>query len=155
MPGVHRNAIIIGAAAATCLAALAGCHTAARVDTGLPDYAQRFGFQNTGSDEVLNVQAIRRVNEITITNTSTIDFGPTLLWANARFSNELPRLQPGETVTLDLFDFRDQYGTPFRAGGFFAAERPDALVMMQIEGEPKPDGAPVRYGLIVVDGVLE
>ena len=36
-------------------------------------------------------------------------------------------------ATSDLAAFRNQFNEKFRAGGFFATERPDSLVRVQIE----------------------
>ncbi len=82
---------------------------------------------------VLDVQVKREGTRITLTNTSPTALGPGRMWINQWFSRELEPVAPGQTVTLDLDEFRDRYGDSFRAGGFFATERPAKLVLVQVE----------------------
>jgi hypothetical protein len=124
--------------------ALGGCtQTGSRVDAGLPEYPAELR-QTT----VLNIQVVRDDTDITMTNTTARAVGKARLWVNKWFSREIEGLAVGETVTLNLYDFRDPYGTQFRAGGFFATERPDRLVLAQLEPlevEPRE-----LLGLVVV-----
>lgn len=94
----------------------------------------------------LDVQVLRSGASLSLTNTSGVSFGASRVWANRWYSTELASLATGETITLDLNDFRDRYGRAFRAGGFFATETSDRLVQMQIEHEG------TLYGLVVIDG---
>lgn len=99
---------------------------------------------------VLNVQVIRRDTTVDLTNTTARAFGPSTLWLNRRFCRPLESWAVGERLSLPLREFRDEHSTKFRAGGFFAAEPAQKLVMAQIEtlGEA---GTPVMLGLIVVE----
>ncbi|MFN0011878.1 MAG: hypothetical protein ACKVS8_09575 [Phycisphaerales bacterium] len=98
---------------------------------------------------VLDVQVFRDETQLTLTNTSARTFGPCRVWVNQWYSLPIEGLAAAQTITLDLGAFKDRYGTPFRAGGFFATERPDRVVLVQIE-----DGAEV-VGLAVVAGEIE
>lgn len=91
-----------------------------------------------------NIQVIRRETEITLTNTTSRSFAAATMWINRQFSRPIDSLEIGETITLPLSGFRNEHGEAFRAGGFFATEKPDRLVQAQIETE---DGL---VGLIVV-----
>lgn len=62
----------------------------------------------------------------------------------------LPIIDIGDTVTLALTDTADEFGDSFRAGGFFASEPPQRLVLVQVE-QQGDDGKPHMLGLIVVN----
>lgn len=117
---------------------LGGCGGPSKVD-----YARPFP---TGLTQLrtVNVQVLRMETEITLTNTSAQEFPPCTMWINRQFSRPIDGLGIGRSVTLPLESFRNEYSEPFRAGGFFATERPDRIAQVQLETE---DGF---VGLIVV-----
>jgi len=86
-----------------------------------------------GQSSVIDAQVIRNGTTATLTNTSTMTFTDARLWANQWYSQPLASLKPGETITIDLAKFKDRFGQPFRAGGFWAADNPEKLVLVQIE----------------------
>ncbi|MFG0292224.1 MAG: hypothetical protein ACF8MJ_03615 [Phycisphaerales bacterium JB050] len=99
--------------------------------------------------EVLDIQLIRDGAEISLTNTSARAFGETTLWLNQEFSYVIDGIAVGQTVRLDLSEFRNHHGAYFRAGGFFATERPKNVVLAQLElGED----AQSLLGIVVVNG---
>jgi len=100
--------------------------------------------------EQLDVQVARDGPVITLTNTTARSFGPSTLWINRRYSRPVGGLDIGQTVTLPLKQFRDEYGDPFRGGGFFATEQPDRVVMAELE--TVAESQTVIYGLVVVGG---
>lgn len=81
----------------------------------------------------LDVQSFRDETQLAIINTSERAFGPSRLWINQWYSREIDGLGVGQKITLDLYTFKDRYGTAFRAGGFFATDRPDRVALLQIE----------------------
>lgn len=93
--------------------------------------------------EVLNIQAFRNVTDLELTNTTARSFGPGLVWINERYSTPIDGLAIGESLDLPLRLFVDEYGDPFRAGGFFATRDPDPVVLVQLEA----DG--VLHGLLL------
>lgn len=102
----------------------------------------------------LDIQVVRRAQRVTMTNTSAINFGPSRLWLNRRFSLPIDGWKIGETLDIHLASFADEFGERFRPGGFFAAEAPDKIVQAQIE-TPRSDHADPEaqikmLGLIVV-----
>lgn len=99
---------------------------------------------------VLDIQVFRRETVIEFTNTTSDAIGPGTIWLNKRFSRAIEKIAIGERVELPLTDFQDEFGDVFRAGGFFAAEPPQRLVLAQLEvaGE---DGTPRVLGMIVVN----
>ncbi|MCC6677980.1 MAG: hypothetical protein IT436_12620 [Phycisphaerales bacterium] len=112
------------------------------------DYARAYPkeLQQVGT---LDIQVVRETTEIEFTNTTSNSFGPCTLWLNRRFSHPLEGLKIGQTMRMALRDFRDEYSDPFRAGGFFATELPERLVLAQLE-VAGDDGQMLLLGLIVV-----
>lgn len=104
--------------------------------------------------ETLNIQVFRSTFHVEFTNTTARVFGPSTLWLNARFSRPIDGLAVGQTLRLPLKDFRDEYSEAFRAGGFFATEPPERLVLAQLETK-KADDNGALLGLIVVRGQEE
>ncbi len=122
---------------------IAGCSSAPGEIADGPQYPA------VAQSRVLDVQVFRDETLLTLTNSSARSFGPCRVWVNRWFSRDLDGLAAAETITLDLSDFKDRYGTPFRAGGFFATERPDRVVLVQIEESGE------MVGLAVVGGAIE
>lgn len=106
----------------------------------------------TPRGDVVDVQVVRDGPMITTTNTTARAFGPSTLWINMRFGAAIDAWAPGETKTLDLRTFRDEFGEPFRAGGFFARETPSDLVLAQLETYAKDASGKELVGLVVVGG---
>ena len=137
---MRRLAAVMAAGAVTLLA---GCRTGSRVEAGLPMYRD-----DAVQTSVMDVQVVRDDTHITMTNTTARSIGRARMWVNGWYSREIDGFGVGETLRLNLYDFKDAYGTPFKAGGFFATERPEKLVLAQIEPldvEPRE-----LLGLIVV-----
>ncbi|MGQ0629297.1 MAG: hypothetical protein ACT4PL_14495 [Phycisphaerales bacterium] len=95
--------------------------------------------------EVLDIQVFRDETEVRFTNTTARSFGPSRLWLNQWFSRPIDGLEVGQSMTLDLRSFEDRYGDGFRAGGFFATELPDKVVLAQLENDGR------LLGMIVVE----
>jgi hypothetical protein len=66
------------------------------------------------------------------------------MWVNQWFSRPFPGLAVGQTIEIPLAEFKDKYGETFRAGGFFAVNRPTRVVLAQLELENE------MLGLVVV-----
>lgn len=96
-------------------------------------------------ERTLNIQVIRDGTRLELTNTTARSFGASTLWVNRRFSRPIESFEIGQTLDLPLGRFVDQYGVPFRAGGFFATEPPDPVVLVQLEHEGE------LFGLIVTE----
>ncbi len=121
------------------LCGVASCSGPAKVDYARPYPAK-------AQSESIGVQLRRDETAVTVTNTSARSFPESTLWLNAQYARPLPALGVGETVSFDLATFRNEYSESFRAGGFFATERPDTIVLAQIELESE------FVGLVVVKG---
>jgi hypothetical protein len=99
--------------------------------------------------ETLDIQVFRHQTEIEFTNTTARNFGPGTIWLNRRFGRHIDGLEVGQTVRFPLRDFRDRFGESYRAGGFFAVERPERLVVAELETEQAGSDR-VILGLVVV-----
>ena len=97
----------------------------------------------------LDVQVFRQQNRLRFTNTSGIVFGEARVWVNAAYSLPITGLAVGQRVDLPLRDFRNDFGQPFRAGGFFATEQPTPVVKAEIVDERG------RFSMVVVRDELE
>jgi hypothetical protein len=99
--------------------------------------------------EVIDVQLIRDPETvISMTNTTSRTFGPSTIWINGRYSRPIAGFAPGQTLRMDLYEFRDEFGEKFRAGGFFATKNPDKVVHAQLE--TMVGGDTELLGLVVV-----
>ncbi|MDX2148742.1 MAG: hypothetical protein SFZ23_14610 [Planctomycetota bacterium] len=102
--------------------------------------------------QVLDVHVLRRSGELIATNTSTQGFGASRVWLNGRFSLDVASFSVGETARWRLEDFTDEFGQRFRPGGFFAAEAPDPVVLVQLQpleaGSEQSDFTPL-FGLVM------
>ena len=121
-----------------------------RVLGGAPDvdYARAYP-RATPPGEVIDIQVFRSGTKLTMTNSTSRSFGPSTLWVNERFSRPIEGFEPGQTLTLDLYEFRDEYQDQFRAGGFFATRDPDPVVLVQLETGPE-DPYDELIGLVIV-----
>lgn len=137
----RSRAAAVSVFAAT-LFTLAGCGGGATLLAGAPDY-QGAPPSPLKQAQVLNIQVFRNVTDIEMTNTTARSFGPSVLWLNERYSVPIDGLAIGESLDVPLRSFVDEFGDPFRAGGFFATRTPDPVVLAQLEF----DGT--LYGLLI------
>ncbi len=134
---------------ATAVLTLPGCQSELAITDGphYPEKPQRAG--------VVDVQVTRDGSTISLTNTTANTLGPGRLWVNSWYSIEFPALAIGQSRSLDLYDFQDRYGTAFRGGGFFASERSDRVVLVELESPGTEVGGMAQsqmLGMIVVKG---
>ncbi len=119
--------------------ALAGCRSTPTIKSG-PEYPA-----DATRVETIDLQVIRRGTRIEMTNTTARAFGPGTLWLNGWYGREIAGLDVGQSLNLRLRDFHDQFGGTFRAGGFFAAEKPDKIVLAELQTDGR------LLGLVVID----
>lgn len=128
------------ALACTLAAGLAGCGGPSKVD-----YARPYPVEKP-QNATVDIQAQRFETEIRLTNTTAANLGPGTVWVNQQWAHPIDGLKIGESVTLSLTDFANEFNERFRAGGFFATERPDTVMQVQFEA----DGASEMLGLVAV-----
>lgn len=122
---------------------LGGCRAGSKIDAGRSYPIKK------AQTKTLDVQVIRNETEITMVNTTANALPEGTMWINGQFSHGFEGLAPGARTTMSLKSFHNEYGEAFRAGGFFATQRPSSLVMAQIETTES------MIGLVVVNGEAE
>ena len=122
-----------------------GCEAWERPTT---DYATAYPL-NTQQARSIDVQVVRDDAVLTISNTTAAVLPAGRLWVNQAFSRPVDELPIGETVSFDLYEFRNRFDEPFRAGGFFATQNPLNIYMVQWQTEQE------ILGLLTVEGDAE
>lgn len=125
------------------IAAVARCSQGPNADLAGPSYPER------PQATTLDIQVVRDQTTIRLTNTTARSYGSSRLWINRWYSQPIERFDVGQTLKLSLWDFRDEYGESFQAGGFFATRKPEKLVLAQLESGGE------MLGLIVVETETE
>jgi len=98
-----------------------------------PERATRAYPAHLHNTRTLDIQVFREDTNIRLVNTSPISFRDFDLWLNQRYVRRVESLPAGETVILSLWDFYDDRGEVFNAGGFFASFDPTPLRLTQIQ----------------------
>lgn len=101
-----------------------------------------------------DIQVFRLNTRLSLTNTTTRELPAGRLWLNRRFSRPVEALPPGASLDLPLTDFVDEFGEPFRAGGFFATVQPDPVVLVEWAGAGADPDAPETVGLVLVSNEM-
>lgn len=140
MPRCSLAILVLAPALAVALPA--GCAPTERVGAD-PQYP--YGSKQA---EVLDIQVVLKPTRLRFTNTTARAFGPTRIWLNQRFSQEVDAIGVGESFDLKLSGFRDEFGEKWRGGGFWASELPERLVLAQLE--PLADDSTDLLGMVVV-----
>ena len=130
---------------ASCMGVLAsgflhGCGSIPTALTGGPKitYARPFP-PDFHQVEQLNIQARRDGHMLTLTNSTPHVYEASTIWINRRYSRPIHTLDIGETVSIDMREFYDEFSQPFKGGGFFATERPEDAMLIQLETERNGD----------------
>jgi len=123
---------------------LGGCESLDGLSQGPTDPGPVYP-QGVSQSEMLDIQVFREETEMLLTNTTSESFSDGgRFWVNAQYSLAFESFAIGETKRLRLDDFVNEFGERFRAGGFFATERPDGVSLMQVEHHGK------MLGMVVV-----
>jgi hypothetical protein len=146
--GVRTAAITI-LCSLIALPALSGCQLFNEKLTAEPGPAYP---EDISRGQVFDVQVFRDVDQLTFTNSTPVEFGPSVIWLNKRFSNTIDSIAPGETVTMDLHFFVDQWGETYRTGGFFAQRDPAPVVLVEIETVENESA--ILHGFVIVENIF-
>lgn len=125
-----RKRISLGALAGTLILCASGCE-GVRYD---PARATREYPQELHHTNSVNIQVFRHDTSIEIINATTRSFDNFDLWINQRYVHRLVSLPAGQTVNVSLWDFYDVRGESFNAGGFWRADEPTAVRLVEIQG---------------------
>jgi len=117
-----------------------------------PAYATRpYPFQLHTTD-TLPIQVFRDGTSLEIVNSTNESWGASMIWVNQQYGHELPGLAPGQRVTFNLFDFRNDLGESFNAGGPFRTREPTPVRLVEIQ---PGEGQPLVGFVAIRDGVEE
>ena len=83
--------------------------------------------------KVIDIQVKRDKTNILITNTTANSYNDFDLWLNERYLRHVNSLKAGETKTLSLYEFVDEYSEGLKVGGFLATGHPDPIIKAEIE----------------------
>jgi hypothetical protein len=128
------------------LGLLAGCAGSRPIDS-----SNARAFPALEQARVLDIQVRREPATIALTNTTASPIPPCTMWINQRYSRPFEGLGVGESVSLPLGSFVDEFGQRFRPGGFWATRASERVVLAQFE-MPGADQQPVLVGTVVVNG---
>lgn len=96
--------------------------------------------------KTVDMQVFRRDTDLEIVNTTPHSYSNFDLWINQRYVKHVDALPAGESITLSLWEFFDEHGDRFNAGGFFRSYEPTPVRLVQIQ----PDPADTMIGLIAI-----
>lgn len=127
----HRPIIYITVAAA-CLS-----HFGCQPKMYVPDRATRAYPVDRHTTQTVDMQVFRSGPRIEIVNATANSYHDFDLWVNRRYVHHIEALPAGESLTLSLWDFFDERGERFNAGGFFRTTEPTPVRLVQIEQSPE------------------
>jgi hypothetical protein len=112
--------------------ALAGC---AR-KTYDPNWATRPYPHELHQTAMVDMQVFRRGEKIEIVNSTAKSYRDFDVWVNQRFVRHVDALPAGGSIKLSLWDFHDENGDVFNAGGFFRTVEPTPVRLVEIQAAP-------------------
>ena len=111
-----------------------------------PEWATQPYPSRLHSTQTVDMQVFRRETEIEIVNSTARSYQDIDVWVNQRYVHAVDSLPAGQTVTLSLWDFHDEWGGTFNAGGFFRAYEPTPVRLVEIQ----PGAAQPLVGLVTI-----
>ena len=105
----------------------------------MPELATRAYPREQHTSNVADMQVFRRGTDIEIVNSTATSYSDFDLWVNQRYVLPMKSLPAGATRRVSLWDFFDEYGERFYAGGLFRAYPATPVRMVEIqaaEGQP-------------------
>ena len=98
--------------------------------------------------DAVDIQVFRDGGTIEIINSTARSYRDLDLWINQRYVRHIESLPAGRSLQLSLWDFYDERGEVFNAGGIFRTEEPTPVRLIQIQvGEHDP-----LIGLVAIRG---
>ncbi len=112
----------------------------------LPELATQPYPRNLHTTTVADIQVFRRGTDIEIVNSTARSYTDINLWVNQRYVLPIDSLAAGTTKRVSLWNFFDEYGERFYAGGFFRTYPATPVRMVEIQTK---DDQPM-IGLIAI-----
>ena len=82
---------------------------------------------------IAEIQVTRDGNEMVIVNATVIDFKDMKLWLNRRYMHMVERIEPGQTVRIDMGEFWDVWGGGPNPGGLLRWYDPTPIVVVEAQ----------------------
>jgi hypothetical protein len=98
-----------------------------------PAWATRPYPHDLHTTNTVDMQVFRHESKIEIINSTAISYRDFDVWVNQRYVSHVEALPAGESLTLSLWDFKDEYGNCFYAGGFFRTYPATPVRMVEIQ----------------------
>lgn len=83
--------------------------------------------------ESIDVQVFRKGPTMEIVNSTPRSYRDFTVWINQRYARNVSSMAAGETLKLSLWDFWDELGDRFSAGGFWRTEAPTPLSLVELQ----------------------
>lgn len=83
--------------------------------------------------EAVDIQVFRKNTNIQLVNATATTYTDFDLWLNQRYVHRVPSLEAGETITVSLWNFWDERGERFNAGGILRAYAPTPVRLTEIQ----------------------
>ena len=99
----------------------------------LPEKATAAYPEHLHATSSTNIQAFRDGQWILIVNATATSYYEPKIWINQQYVSSIPELLAGETIVLSLWDFRNQLGESFNAGGLLRTSIPTPVRMAEIQ----------------------
>lgn len=103
-----------------------------------PAWATRAYPHDLHTTAVADMQVFRRGTSIEIVNSTPHSYSDFDLWINQRYVRHVESLPAGSTLELSLWEFHDDFGDVFYAGGFFRSY--EATPVRLVEIQPRQQG---------------
>lgn len=101
-----------------------------------PDQATRAYPEALGRGPTVDVQVFRDGEHMTIVNATPTSYEDVDLWLNRRYVRHVDAIPAGGTVRLSLWEFFDERGERFNAGGLLRTDDPTLLRLAEIQTGP-------------------
>ena len=83
--------------------------------------------------EIVDIQVFREGVSLDVVNATVRSYEDVTLWVNRRYAAAIPSIPAGRTTSFSLWEFYDERGEVFNAGGFFRTRRPTPVRLVEIE----------------------
>ena len=80
-----------------------------------------------------DIQVFRESVHLEVVNATPRSYEGVTLWVNRRYALDDATLPAGRTTRLSLWDFYDEFGEVFNAGGVFRTRPPTPVRLVEIE----------------------
>ena len=99
----------------------------------VPTQATRSYSHELHTIDTVDIQVFRDVELIELVNATVHSYLDFDIWINQRYVLHVDQMLAGETIRLSLWDFFDERGDRFNAGGFWATREPERVRLVEMQ----------------------